>query len=592
MGFFSNDEKVTSKNAYDKAKSELQDKKSIIKTGSNEENDYGRRYMADLYVNIKDDDNVSLMFKLPEHKEMDKFCSYYNEGGNVLPPKTANIVGQKSMDFFNTHSATTLSFQKTGFMKGVVKEPYDGEIGNTVYRCRLTCDQLAAAFTYINAKRSHSYTHGYTSSTFAAHTLQASNLDAYNVQGVKKMKFGGTAKSMQKELAHQAMYGLNGDWSQMAIKANEGGSTVKYSARSEATEGRQVEKIDPTKEIASSKWKYAGMRTTPVEQHDNEKYGHVNGETAKQYFKMDNLYGDLSKVDYKELRATSGREHSHAPQLPKVDNAVEVINNLMLEYSKAFEVYDFADKELSRCRKMFTFDANACDTVTEKSMSDRLHKNLEDSTKAMIAAEKERDSKVPKLSGTMRHLVSTVNSLMKPQKNGTVKVGEKEYGCTSLNITFNELFKVLRYIAGAYDGPDFEGLDYAKSTAQQVLTSCFNVSDAKADIERERAEDICDRVKEAFAEPDIVLGLAEKKSNPGLYLEDTIKNVRQLCMDENGKIHDCLNAKILNDYPIHFIEYFVNNQDRMHPSPQMQATFDKDMYDLKLYLNKLKQHIS
>jgi hypothetical protein len=33
MGFFSNDEKVTSKNAYDKAKSELQDKKSIIKTG-------------------------------------------------------------------------------------------------------------------------------------------------------------------------------------------------------------------------------------------------------------------------------------------------------------------------------------------------------------------------------------------------------------------------------------------------------------------------------------------------------------------------------------------------------------------------------
>ena len=241
---------------------------------------------------------------------------------------------------------------------------------------------------------------------------------------------------------------------------------------------------------------------------------------------------------------------------------------------------------------MFTFDANACDTVTEKSMSDRLHKNIEDSTKAMIAAEKERDSKVPKLSGTMRHLVSTVNSLMKPQKNGTVKVGEKEYGCTSLNITFNELFKVLRYIAGAYDGPDFEGLDYAKSTAQQVLTSCFNVSDAKADIERERAEDICDRVKEAFAEPDIVLGLAEKKSNPGLYLEDTIKNVRQLCMDENGKIHDCLNAKILNDYPIHFIEYFVNNQDRMHPSPQMQATFDKDMYDLKLYLNKLKQHIS
>ena len=131
-----------------------------------------------------------------------------------------------------------------------------------------------------------------------------------------------------------------------------------------------------------------------------------------------------------------------------------------------------------------------------------------------------------------------------------------------------------------------------ESTAQQVLASCFNVSDAKADIKREHDEDICDNVKEAFAEPEIVLGLAEKKANPGLYLEDTIKSVRKTCMDENGKIHECLSAKILNDYPIHFMEYLINNQDKMHPSPQMQATFDKDMYDLKLYLNKLKQHIA
>ncbi|MBR4984973.1 MAG: hypothetical protein IKY83_04460 [Proteobacteria bacterium] len=151
MGLFGS--KVTSKNAMDKIEKGKDDSK----------------YMMDLYIRADGQDNVGLMFDLPN----------VAVGGtrDVLPKDILSAVGQSYEHLLN-QGYTTLSFQKKGFMRGSVDEPYKCETTthDVLTRVRLTGQEIKAAFTYINAKRTHSYTPNYNSATFATHVLKAAGI--------------------------------------------------------------------------------------------------------------------------------------------------------------------------------------------------------------------------------------------------------------------------------------------------------------------------------------------------------------------------------------------------------------------------------
>lgn len=141
MGFFGSKDKVTSKNAMDKAEEKLKATKAVgYKAGNKdrfEDEHYGDKYMADVYVDVKNDDNVTMTFQLPDKKAFDSKQAYYNLGGDVLPHGIASMVGKQSMAYFNDLSATSLSFQKVGWRKGAVEEPSTKALkGGQIYNFR------------------------------------------------------------------------------------------------------------------------------------------------------------------------------------------------------------------------------------------------------------------------------------------------------------------------------------------------------------------------------------------------------------------------------------------------------------------------
>ena len=125
------------------------------------------RYVADALVDIQDNDNVSLTFITPRRT--------VTHNGEQFAPDIASAIGDKSMAIFNRRGATMMSFQRQGkSFTGEVEEPCANvKTDGTKFSFRMTGEEMKAAFTYINAKRKHSYTPNYNSATFASHVMAA-----------------------------------------------------------------------------------------------------------------------------------------------------------------------------------------------------------------------------------------------------------------------------------------------------------------------------------------------------------------------------------------------------------------------------------
>jgi uncharacterized protein YbcI len=328
MGIF-NEDKVTSKNAKAKAMEKMgstdavgyqskaiqlekkaaengteEDRKNYSETHS-EEARYGKQYMADVYVDVKNDDNVTMLFKLPDKTELDAKNAYHNRGGDVLPHAMAEIVGQKSMAYFNDLGATSLSFQNVGLLKGAVEEPSSKAAkGGTIFNFRLTGDELAGAFTYINAKRSHSYTPGFNSATFASHALKAAGINV-GIHGIHS----GSSSEFRKKMFKETIKGNEEKWEQTAIKTDQlMTDEVKYMAKSEADSRRKGAVLDKgwKTKIGAGKWQHLGIA------RDN------NHTAFSNEISIEDLYTNLIKADY---TTASGQER--LSQLRKADIEID-----------------------------------------------------------------------------------------------------------------------------------------------------------------------------------------------------------------------------------------------------------------------------
>lgn len=303
MGFFGSKDKVTSKNSMDKAEEKLKATKAVgYKAGNKdrfEDEHYGDKYMADVYVDVKNDDNVTMTFQLPDKKAFDSKQAYYNLGGDVLPHGIASMVGKQSMAYFNDLSATSLSFQKVGWRKGAVEEPSTKALkGGQIYNFRLTGKELAAAFTYINAKRAHDYTMGFNSATFASHALKAAGLNVGIIGGSAK-RFG---KNMDKTISKQGVE----KWSQTAIKTVRGfgdehasaPDEIKYMAKSEVDTRRKGMRLqgglDTT--LGARQWAHDGMTS-------NGKHDDVHTDEVR----LGDLYNKLEHSDYRTLEGQNNK---------------------------------------------------------------------------------------------------------------------------------------------------------------------------------------------------------------------------------------------------------------------------------------------
>lgn len=154
--------KVTSSNAKSIAQSKS--------ANTAESKTWDSRYVADVAVDVRDDDNVSLTFYTPKR--------VMTHNGDEFAPDIASAIGDKSMAIFNRRGSTMMSFQRQGkSSKGEVEEPSANvETGGELYTFHLTGEEMKAAFTYINAKRSHTYSRSYNSATFASHVLKSAGI--------------------------------------------------------------------------------------------------------------------------------------------------------------------------------------------------------------------------------------------------------------------------------------------------------------------------------------------------------------------------------------------------------------------------------
>ncbi len=153
--------KVTSDNAMAIARS-----KSATDENSKA---WDSRYVADAIVNVADDNDVSLTFITPQRAA--------HHVGNQFAPDITNAIGAQSMMYFNRYGATRLSFQKKGTRKGEVEEPYESvRTDGENFSFKLTGEEMKAAFTYINAKRQHTYSKNYNSATFASHVMKSAGI--------------------------------------------------------------------------------------------------------------------------------------------------------------------------------------------------------------------------------------------------------------------------------------------------------------------------------------------------------------------------------------------------------------------------------
>lgn len=315
MGIFSKKDKVTSKNAMEKADAKMKATKAVgYQAGTKEpkENErYGDSYMADVYVDVKNDDNATLTFQLPDRKGLDETAEFYNRGGDVLPHGIAELVGKKSMAYFNDLSATSLSFQKTGFRKGAVEEPATkSQKGGQVFNFRLTGKELGAMFTYINAKRTHDYTMGYKSTTFASHALQAAGINV-GISGGSAKKF---TQSMKDEIADE---GVVSDWTQTAVKTvrsvdgnnQTAPDELKYMAQSKTgprKKGFELKNGANTK-VGAGDWNHSGLSS------DGKHSVASNGVQLSQ------LYTNLSDADYSTLKGRNRLSEKAAEDKAVVD---------------------------------------------------------------------------------------------------------------------------------------------------------------------------------------------------------------------------------------------------------------------------------
>ncbi|MBR4985088.1 MAG: hypothetical protein IKY83_05040 [Proteobacteria bacterium] len=303
MGLFGSKDKVTSKNTMDRVDEKLKSTKAVgYQAGSTDrfENDhYGDKYMADVYVDVKNDDNVTMTFQLPDKKALDAKQAYYNLGGDVLPHGIAEMVGKKSMAYFNDLSATSLSFQKIGWRKGAVEEPSTkAQKGGKIYNFRLTGRELAAAFTYINAKRAHDYTMGFNSATFASHALKAAGLNV-GITGGSSSRF---SKSMEDVISKQSPE----KWSQTAVKTvrqvGDGNATapdeIKYMAKRDVDTRRKGMRMNDgvNTMVGGGHWTHDGMTS-------NGKHDDINTKAVS----LQDLYTTLSSSDYSTLEGQNNK---------------------------------------------------------------------------------------------------------------------------------------------------------------------------------------------------------------------------------------------------------------------------------------------
>ncbi len=201
------------------------------------------RYVADAIVNVVDDDHVSLTFTTP--------LRMANHVGDQFAPDITSAIGDKSMKYFNRFGATLMSFQKKGTLKGEVEEPWENaSTKGEKFNFRLTGEEMKAAFTYINAKRKHTYTPGYNSATFAAHAMKAAGI-SINASSAKSLK-----ASINKEIDREETNGEKTLWNIYSYvkgadedkKDKEGGKRLRaydlgYEQQTSAGEKNKVSKI-------------------------------------------------------------------------------------------------------------------------------------------------------------------------------------------------------------------------------------------------------------------------------------------------------------------------------------------------------------
>ena len=337
MGIFSKKDKVTSSNAMERADAKMKSTAAVgYQVGNDsskfakEDDRYGNAYMADVYVDVKNDHNATLTFQLPDRKGLDETSEFYNRGGDVLPHGIAELVGKKSMEYFNDMSATSLSFQKTGIRKGAVEEPATkSEKGGKVFNFRLTGKELGAMFTYINAKRAHSYTGGYTSATFASHALQAAGINV----GIKGGSADNFTQSMKDEIEKEDVVS---EWTQTAVKTvrsvgekdESAPDGIKYMAESKSGPRKKgfALKNGANTNVGAGNWNHSGLSADG------------NHKVTSNGVQLSQLYTNLSDADYSTL---SGKERLSNKAV--ADRAV-VDRNLKERKAAAARVQDAADR--------------------------------------------------------------------------------------------------------------------------------------------------------------------------------------------------------------------------------------------------------
>jgi hypothetical protein len=347
MGIFG--KKVTSENAKEKAEKKLGSTDALDLSAKKEADVYGDKYVADVYVDVKDDHNVTMTFQTGDKTAFDKKNAIYNVGGDVLPPGTAEIVGKKTMSFLNDLGATSLSFQKTGLLKGEVEEPAAKSIkGGTVYQFRLTAKELASAFTYINDKRKHSYTAGYNSATFASHALKAAGIDV----GIK----GGSSKAFTDAMDETIAKEGKQKWTRYGLKTKK--SVFGESTPSAITDRNEVKYSTKQVSFMDKKGgKLAHGADAVVGSGDmgyNTKHNNVEVKGTTLY----QLYDNLLHAD--EIRATIKNDQDNAINAQKAEIAKrEADDKLVKERQAISHIHEEVLKNLAKSFENNNDDASA-----------------------------------------------------------------------------------------------------------------------------------------------------------------------------------------------------------------------------------------
>ena len=227
--------KVTSSNAKSIAQSKS--------ANTAESKTWDSRYVADAIVNVADDDNVSLTFTTPRRAA--------HHVGNQFAPDITSAIGPQSMQYFNRYGATRLSFQRKEARKGKVEEPCENvKTDGEQFSFKLTGEEMKAAFTYINAKRQHTYSKNYNSATFASHAMKAAGISitANNAASLKT--------AIKDEIDREETNGEQKQWTLYSYvkgskedeKAKQGGMQLRayelgYESTSSLGRKTKVEKL-------------------------------------------------------------------------------------------------------------------------------------------------------------------------------------------------------------------------------------------------------------------------------------------------------------------------------------------------------------